>query len=532
MSHRITRRTALKNSAVGAAAASFALSARSWGNVVGANEDIRIAVVGFNGRGNDHINNFGKMKGVRVVALCDADKAILDKGVAKLNKGDATTRPTAPPSGSPTAKRNGAEEAVQAKDERRGDDRRAEDREANERKEVKPTQVKGYQDLRKLLDDKEIDAVSTATPNHWHALFSIWACQAGKDVYVEKPVSHNVWEGRKIVEAARKYNKIVQTGTQSRSNGALREAFAWVREGNLGKIKIARGLCYKRRGTIGKTEGEQPIPASVDYDLWCGPAAKEPLRRAKLHYDWHWVWNTGNGDIGNQGIHEMDKCRWALGKDHLAPKIMSVGGRLGYDDDGETANTQFCLYDYGDVLLIFETRGLWSKARGSKMDQYRGESVGQVIECEDGYLVDATAYDNDHKEVRKFKAPEDHDGNHYANFIKAVRSRKMSDLNADILEGHLSSALCHLGNISHRLGQESEPAEIESAIKSNAAAMETWERFQEHLAANEVCLVMEKATLGVPLKLDPKTERFIGNDQANEMLTRKYRKGFEVPEQV
>ena len=523
MSHRITRRTVLKNSAVGAAAASFALSARSWGNVVGANEDIRIAVVGFNGRGNDHINNFSKIKGVRVVALCDADKAILDKGVARLNKGEATTRPTtrptAAPTASPTAKRNGGdEEAVQAK--------------ADERKEIKPVRVKGYQDLRKLLDDKDVDAVSTATPNHWHALLSIWACQAGKDVYVEKPVSHNVWEGRKIVEAARKYNKIVQTGTQSRSNGALREAFAWVRAGNLGKIKVARGLCYKRRGTIGDVEEEQPIPKSVNYDLWCGPADKLPLTRQKLHYDWHWVWNTGNGDIGNQGIHEMDKSRWALGKDHLAPKILSVGGRLGYKDDGETPNTQFSICDYGDALLIFEVRGLWSKARGSKMDQYRGESVGQVIECEDGYLVDAEAFDNDGKRIRQFKPPEDHDGNHYANFIKAVRSRKVSDLNADILEGHLSSALCHLGNISHRLGQEAEPAEIESALKSNTAAMETWERFQEHLAANEVCLVMEKATLGAPLTLDPKTERFVGNDKANEMLTRKYRKGFEVPETV
>jgi predicted dehydrogenase len=532
MSHRITRRTVLKNSAVGAAAASFALSARSWGNVVGANEDVRIAVVGFNGRGNDHINNFRRMKGVRVVALCDADQAVLDKGLASLNKPEPTTRPTTrpteSPTASPTARRNGRDEAVQAK-------ARAQEARVEEGAELKPVKAKGYIDLRKLLDDKDVDAVSTASPNHWHALLSIWACQAGKDVYVEKPVSHNVWEGRKIVEAARKYNKIVQTGTQSRSNGALREAFAWVREGNLGKVKVARGLCYKRRGTIGdvgRTEGEQPIPKTVDYDLWCGPAAKEPLRRSKLHYDWHWVWNTGNGDIGNQGIHEMDKSRWALGKDHLAPRILSVGGRLGYKDDGETPNTQFAIYDYGDALLIFEVRGLWSKARGSQMDKYRGESVGQVIECEDGYLVDAEAFDNDGKKIRTFKAPEGHDGNHYANFIKAVRSRKVSDLNADILEGHLSSALCHLGNISHRLGAESEPAEIESALKNSAAAMETWERFQEHLAVNEVCLIMEKATLGVPLTLDPKTERFIDNDKANELLTRQYRKPFVVPEQV
>jgi len=183
--------------------------------------------------------------------------------------------------------------------------------------------------VRKLLDDKNIDAISTATPNHWHALISVWACQAGKDVYVEKPVSHNVWEGRKIVEAARKYNRIVQTGTQSRSSAALREAIAWVQAGNIGKIKIARGLCYKPRPSIGKVDGPQPVPESINYDLWCGPAPKTPLMRTKLHYDWHWVWATGSGDIGNQGIHQMDICRWATGKAELSPRIVSVGGRLG-----------------------------------------------------------------------------------------------------------------------------------------------------------------------------------------------------------
>jgi hypothetical protein len=256
----------------------------------------------------------------------------------------------------------------------------------------------------------------------------------------------------------------------------------------------------------------------------------EPLRRAKLHYDWHWFWSTGNGDIGNQGIHEMDKCRWALGKDYLSPKVLSIGGRLGYDDDAETANTQFAIYDYGDSLLIFEVRGLWSKKGSGRMDSYRGEGVGQVIECEVGYLSGSTAFENDVKKIRSFSG--DGDNNHYANFIKAVRSRKVSDLNADILEGHLSSALCHLGNISLRLGQEAEPAEIESALKSSKAGLETFERFQDHLAANDVCLVMEKASLGLPLTLDPKTERFVGNDKANEMLTRNYRKGFEVPQSV
>src|SRR5947207_2371939 len=342
----ISRRSFLQTSVAGAAA--WSLSPRSWSQVVGANEHIRVAVVGINGRGASHIDEFSKIKGARVVALCDVDRDVLHRRAEKLEG------------------------------------------------------VEKYSDVRKLLENKDIDAISTATPNHWHSLITIWACQAGKDVYVEKPVSHNVFEGRQCVEAARKYNRIVQAGTQGRSNGAQREAFAWIKEGHLGKIKIARGLCYKRRPSIGKVDAPQPIPSQIDYDLWCGPALKLPLTRKKLHYDWHWVWNTGCGDIGNQGIHEMDKSRWALGKMELPPKIFSIGGRLGYVDDGETANTQMAVFDYGDVLLIFEVRGLPSKSGSSGMDKYRGESVGQVIECEGGYVSGVTAYDNNDKSIQKF----------------------------------------------------------------------------------------------------------------------------------
>jgi predicted dehydrogenase len=460
------------------AAASIALPVRSWSQVRGANDDIRIAIIGFNSRGKEHIEANRKIPGVRVVALCDADKDVLKREADEFDK--------------------------------------------------RHEPLETYTDIRKLLENPNIDAVSIATPNHWHSLMGIWACQAGKDVYVEKPVSHNVFEGRKLVEAGRAHKRIVQTGTQSRSNTALREAIAWVQAGEIGKIKVARGLCYKPRGSIGKTIGPQPIPASVDYDLWCGPAPKEPLRRKNLHYDWHWVWPTGSGDIGNQGIHQMDIIRWAAGKDHLSPRIMSIGGRLGYEDDGQTPNTQMAVHDYGDMLLIFEVRGLPEKSGSKQMDKYRGESVGHVIECEGGYLAGTSAYDKDGKVIKKFQGGE----NHHANFIKAVRSRKTSDLNADILEGHLSSALCHTGNISHRLGKEASQPALREAIKSNAAAQETLGRMEEHLAANGVNLDQTKLTLGAFLEMNPKTEKFISNPEANKMLTRHYRAPYIVPDKV
>jgi predicted dehydrogenase len=471
------------------ATGAMALAPRSWSQVAGANSDIRVAVIGFGGRGGSHINEFANMKGVRLVALCDADRQILEGG-AKQQAGTGRT-------------------------------------------------VKTYQDVRKLLEDKEIDAISTATPNHWHSLIVVWGCQAGKDVYVEKPVSHNVWEGRQAVAAARTYNRIVAAGTQSRSNAGLREALDWVRAGNIGKIRVARGLCYKRRASIGKTEGPQPIPDNIDYDLWCGPALKLPLRRKRLHYDWHWVWNTGNGDIGNQGIHQMDIARWALGKDALSPRILSVGGRFGYVDDGETPNTQFAIHDYGDALLIFEVRGLPSQsgeapAAGEtgervreEMDKYRTQSIGHVIECEGGYLAGTTVFDKDGKEIRRFAAKGEE--GHFANFIAAVRSRRVADLKADILEGHLSSALCHTSNLSHQLGRRAAPEAVRDALRSQPAATETFERFQAHLDRHKVDLKTDQATLGVFLQMDPRAERFVGNDAANALLTRPYRAPFVVP---
>jgi len=483
---KVTRRSFLTKAAL--ATATFSFSARSWSQVPGANSDVRMATVGFKGRGGDHISNLSKAKGVRYTALCDADQDVLRGGAAKLSKDGP--------------------------------------------------QVETYVDVRKLLENKNVDAVTIATPNHWHSLGAIWAIQAGKDVYVEKPVSHNVWEGRKVVEAARAHGKIVQTGTQSRSQPAIRDAMAYIHGGELGKVKLVRGLCYKRRASIGKVDGPQPIPAEINYDLWCGPAPMDPLMRAKLHYDWHWVWPTGNGDLGNQGIHQMDIGRWALGVNELSPRVWSLGGRFGYIDDGTTPNTQIVFHDYAKAPFIFEVRGLPSGPvpAGQKevMDKYKGADVGVIVECENGYVVftqnygTVKAFDKNDQMVREFKGG----ANHYENFLTAVRSRRHTDLNADILEGHLSSALCHTGNISYQLGKPASQKELESKVKSDKDAQESFGRMLEHLKINQVDLQKTKATLGPILTMDPKTEKFKGNRDANALLTRNYRKPYVINDTV
>ena len=452
--------------------------------IVGANNDIRVAVVGLNSRGKNHLDNLNR-NGVRVVAICDADTAVLDRTVAALKEKNLT--------------------------------------------------VETYQDYRKLLENKDIDVVTLATPNHWHSLGGIWAAQAGKDVYVEKPISHNLWEGRKLVESARKYGRIMQAGTQTRSSFAIKEAIAWLRAGNLGKIKLARSLCYNRRDTIGKATEPCQIPATVDYDLWCGPAPKEKeLLRKKFHYDWHWQWPMGNGDLGNQGVHQVDMVRWALGYDEVAPRVFSLGARLGYDDDGTTPNTMISWLDYKEVPVIFEVRGLPTKAGADKMDSYRGQrGVSAVFECEGGFMIfpnytTAIAFDKDAKELKKWEGTD----NHYANFIKAVRSRNVSDLNADILEGHLSAAISHQANISYQLGKKKSPDEVRDAVKNEKGVAEALGRMEEHLVANNVDLKKATLTLGPVLEMNPKTERFTNNEAANTLLTREYRKGFVVPEKV
>jgi predicted dehydrogenase len=489
-----SRRNFLKTSLF--AAGTVAWTAKSWSQVAGANSTVRAATVGFNSRGNSHIGAIRKLgpEGFRLVGLCDVDSKVLDRGL----------------------------KAAKDKDE----------------------DVKGHRDMRELFDRKDVDVVTIATPNHWHSLAAIWAIQAGKDVYCEKPVSNNVWEGRKIVEAARKYNRMVQTGTQSRASHAIREAVAWVQAGNLGKVKVARGLCYKPRGSIGKTEGDQPVPETIDYNLWCGPAPLTPPRRnsksyGPVHYDWHWFWAYGSGDLGNQGIHQMDIARWFVKTDQLSSNVLSVGGRLGYEDDAETPNTQIVYHDYGDMALIFEVRGL-PRAKGDKeMDTFMGGKISVIIHCEGGHVVvpnyeSAKAVDNDGKTIKEWREPKEFDGTHahFENLLQVVKSRKYTDLNADIWEGHLSSALCHSGNVSYRLGAKASVDEALEKIKSQKDGEATFQRMLEHLQKNEVDLAKDKLTLGLPLTMDARTEKFIGNKDADLLLRREYRAPFVVPDQV
>jgi predicted dehydrogenase len=472
----ITRRTFLKTSVL--AAAGSALSARSWGQVAGANGDIRIAVAGLNSRGKSLVDGFKAVPGCRVVALCDVDSAVLARASAAYG-------------------------------------------------------IPGVADLRELLARPDIDAVGLATPNHWHALQTIWACEAGKDVYVEKPVSHNIWEGRQMIAALQQHNRLGEAGSQARSSPAIMEAVAWVRAGNLGKITAVRGLCYKPRPSLGLTTGPQAIPATVNYDLWCGPAPLTPPRRQKFHYDWHWFWATGNGDIGNQGLHQMDVARWFLGEPAVAPRVLMVGGRLGYIDDGQTPNTVAVVHDYPSAPLIFEVRGLPAKTGTKAMDTYRGLDIGVVVHCEGGDIVvpatnytSARAFDQGGKLVKEFKGG----ASHFANFIDAMRSRRASDLHVSVAESHVSSCLAHLSNISYRLGTATPAGELREKIQGRPALAEATGRMLEHLAANGVDFGQTPLALGHPLEVDPVAQRCVGNEAANALLTREYRAPYVVPQ--
>jgi predicted dehydrogenase len=479
------RRSFLIRSAV--AAGAFSLPAVVRSRAAGANSDVRLAVLGVHGKGNAHVNDFRKIPGVRIAAVCDPDRSLL----------------------------------------------------AREREEAQKLgqDLATYTDLRKLYESRDIDAVCIAMPNHWHSLAAIWACQAGKDVYVEKPVSHNIFEGRRLVEAAAKTGRIVMAGTQNRSNAGLRDAVAYVRSGQLGRIKVVRGFCYKRRASIGKVAGPQPVPPEVDYDLWCGPAPKGPLMRSKLHYDWHWVWETGNGDIGNQGIHELDLCRWFLGNVAPAPRVMCAGGRYGYDDDATTPNTQIAFFDFAEAPVVFEVRGLPAKTGMETMDHYRGIRVGLVVECENGYYAGGQGggwiYDNDGAKVKQF--PAEGTGDHDLHFIEAVRSRDAKHVTAPIECGHLSSALPHLANISYRLGVNRRPEDVREEMKGLPGAVDAFDRFREHAVANGVDLAKDQVVLGPMLAFDAKTERFGGGesgDRANGLLSREYRAPFVVPDRI
>jgi predicted dehydrogenase len=390
---------------------------------------------------------------------------------------------------------------------------------------------KTVQDIRQALDDRNVDVISIATPNHWHSLMTIWGCQAGKDVYVEKPCSHNIHEGRIAVEAARKHGRIVQHGTQSRSSGSWAKIIAVIKSETYGPLRVARGHCYKAsggrgtRGDIGFAKHKTP-PDSLDFGLWLGPALDQDYHENLVHYRWHWFWDFGNGDLGNQGVHQMDIARWGIPGATLPKSVVCVGGRFGPKDQGQTANTQVAVYDYGETQLIFEVRGLKSKS-----------SVTNMFHFDDGTIrADGRFYKkgSDKGEplpnVDYSRGP---GGSHFSNFIAAVRSRNAGDLNADIEEGHFSSALCHLANISYRLGKPTPFDTKTGLFAGNSAASETFAKMEQHLAKeNNLKLQNVKYSLGRTLTIDSRTESFVNDDEANGLLTRNYRKPFVVPDKL
>jgi predicted dehydrogenase len=407
-----------------AAGAALALP---FSRVRGANDSIAVAVAGINGRGRGLSGNFNDIPGVRVVALCDVDGKVLDSEVKKFKDRNQKVNP--------------------------------------------------YAECRRMLEDKSIDAVAIATPDHWHVPLAAFTVIAGKDVYVEKPLSHTISEGRLLVNLARKHRRIIQHGTQSRSAKGLIDAMEYMRSGKLGKIRMAKAINSQRRGPIGRVPDSE-TPAHVNYDIWLGPAPKRPFNRNRFHYNWHWFWDYGTGDTGNDGIHQIDIARWGLGV--KSPKAVSCsGGQLFYNDDHQTPDTQIATFEYDEVYLMYEMR-LWTPYK------LEGHDNGNIFYGDNGKMsIGRDGWQVTFKDGSKGPGGGRGRDSHIENFIKAVRSRKVSDLNANVEAGHHSAILCHLANIAMRVG---------------------WR-----------------------LKFDTKQERFIGNAEANEYLTKKYRKGYELP---
>jgi predicted dehydrogenase len=463
----LDRRNFLK---AGAAAAAILQSPR----ILGANERVRVAIVGLRGRGFDHIKQLKGIADVEIAAICDIDENVIAQRLTDIEK-----------LGMP-----------------------------------KP---KTFVDVRKVLEDKSIDAITVAAPNHWHSLMGIWACQAGKDAYIEKPCSHSWWEGKQLVAAVNKYNRIVQHGTQSRSSAGAREAIQHLRDGLIGDVYLSRGLCYKWRDTIGRKPVEA-VPAGVHYDLWLGPAPDRGFTKNRFHYNWHWFWDTGNGDLGNQGIHEVDTARWGLGV-KFPTKVSAIGGKVMFDDDQETPNLLNCTYQFDGTdgkrrILEFEVRH-WMSNNESQIGKFgksslppaglqadakpaagkkdlgpasgKPNTIGNIFYGPKGYLAiqEYTTYKSWLGEKQEPGPSGEGKETNFQNFFDCVRSRKAANLMAPIEEGHMSCTLVHLANVSYRLGRT--------------------------------------------LNFNPETEQVIGDDEANRLLReedRGYRAGFKIPDKV
>ncbi|MBN2021307.1 MAG: Gfo/Idh/MocA family oxidoreductase [Pirellulales bacterium] len=483
-----TRRTFLKQTAAMGLGATWAFAgATASGRVLGANDRIRIAVAGINGRGGAHIQGFLDAKNVEVAALVDVDSRLFAKKAAYVKEKAGNT-------------------------------------------------PKCYQDIRKLLEDDTIDAVSIATPNHWHALMTIWACQAGKHVYVEKPCCHNVFEGRKAVEAARKYSRIVQHGTQQRSDRGRANEMAAIHSGKYGKLLVSKAYASKPRWSIGFKPDVAP-PTELDYDIWLGPAQKRPYNENLVHYNWHWFWDFGNGEIGNQGVHQMDVARWAIKDATLPNRVWSLGGRWvetpDHKDQAETPNMLLSVFEYGDVLLVFESHGLVRRKPQGAKRQFP-DRVDNEFYTTEGRVAGEKFYPNGGGDPERIpdQGVRVTPGGPFGSFIAALRGGRVEDVNGDILDAHYSCAPCHLGNISYRLGQSAAFGKTPDQLGDNPRVVESFRSLEENLDGVGVKLSETTYQLGPALEFDPKTEKFVANDSANALLTRAYREGFVVPEEV
>jgi len=487
---RQTRRQFLQHAAAGGIAATFAIAGtKASGKIIGANDRVRLGVAGIHGRGASHIDAFAGMKDVEVIYLIDPD----------------------------TRTHASRTKQVQAKG---------------------GNTPKCVQDIRQALEDKNLDAVSVATCNHWHALITFWACQAGKDVYVEKPCSHNVFEGRQCVSMARKNGCIVQHGTQSRGDGRWIKTVAAIASGKYGKLLVSKAYASKPRWSIGFKETKEP-PKELDFNIWLGPAQEQPYHENIVHYNWHWFWDFGNGEIGNQGVHQMDIARWGIPGATLPTSVISMGGRWvesakdkpPYTDQGQTPNMQVTVFDFGQTLLVYEVLGLCGKSAVG------GESFPSKVDnefyLEEGRIVGGKFYPKDSDkgeslpDVETNKAP----GDVFRNFINCMRSRNHEQLHADILDAHYSAALCHLGNIAYRLGKQVPGSSAAEGFPKNPHVQESLDKLRANLK-QAVGLDLDTASyqLGAKLDFDPAAEKFVGNDDANAMLTRKYREPFVVTE--
>ncbi len=440
---------------MGAAAAASAM------RVMGANDKVNLAIVGLGGRGSAHLNVYSRLAEAKVVGLCDVNQAAREKAQATLT-------------------RNGGEKA------------------------------KEFEDMREAFADGTVEAVSIATPNHWHALAAIWAMKAGKDVYGEKPACYNIHEGLKLIEVSRATKRMMQVGSQHRSNPFKMKAMEAVQGGLIGKVYAAKGLCYKRRASIGK-KPDTPTPPGVNWDLFLGPAPMRPFNELRFRYNWHWFWDTGNGDIGNQGVHELGLARWAMGDPEYPKSVVSYGGKYAYDDDQETPNTLTSSFDFGGREISFEVRGLLTGGEGG-VPRGRAQGgaaaaptatapvngaplnvmIGNLIYGTEGWAAMSDqgfqAFKGESNEMVMDLKPErgpngDPTGLHMQNFLAACKSRNYKDLHDGVENSVISANMCHLANISYRVGRK------------------------------------------LTLAAGPK---FVGDADANKMITRNYRKGYEV----